>query len=107
MVETYSPFRENGCKKPTNLINSALKELGVSTKFIAYEVGTMFSDVYERSVLKPSTHTYIVDGKELTFECDVIDLFLDDDDYNKVTGQCLKITKISYNDKSIDVEIAI
>lgn len=107
MVEMYSAFKENGNQKPTNLINSALKELGANTKFKAYEVGTMFAHVYKKNGLEPDTDTYTVDGKDLTFECDVRDLYLDDEDYDRVTGQYLEIIKISYDGKSIDVEIAI
>lgn len=106
MTESYSAYKENGNKKPTNLINSALKQLG-DCKFKNYEVGTMFANAYRKDSLEPATDIYSVDGKDLIFECDVRDLYLNNDDDNQVTGQYLVITKISYNGKSVDVDIAI
>jgi hypothetical protein len=43
----------------------------------------------------------------LVFEGDVRDLYLDDEDFSKVTGHYYEITRITYDGKPIDVEIAI
>lgn len=62
---------------------------------------------YKKDILEPATETYTVDNKELVFEGDVRDLYLDDEDFSKVTGHYYEITRITYDGKPIDVEIAI
>lgn len=104
MLEVYSAYKENGNQKPTSLINSTLKELGAKTKFYAYEVDTIFYNSLQNDDTALA-ETFTIDGKELTFEGVIEDLYLDDENFDKVTGQCPVITRITYDGKSIDKEI--
>lgn len=106
MIEPYSAYKENGNQKPTNIINSALKKLGENTKFSAYDVDHIFYNSLQNDDTD-LIETFTIDGKELVFEGILKDLHLDDENLDKVTGQCPLITKITYDGKSIDKEIYI
>lgn len=107
MIKKYSPFIQNGNKKPVNLINSALKELGVNCKFKNYEVDNLFVEEYKKSNLEDCIVPFMVGDKEVVLECVVKELYLDDENNERVSGHFFEITKITYEGKSIGVEIAV